>query len=104
MTFPRTFLPGQVGVLGFALSFSVALQAAAIDGIPNSYKVNENVYRGGQPTVEGFRKLARLGVKTILDLREEDDDRKVEKKVVRQLGMKYVHIAMKGMTTPTERQ
>ena len=38
--------------------------------MPNFDKVNDFVYRGGQPTAEGFKSLAALGVKTVIDLRE----------------------------------
>src|ERR1041384_8162820 len=42
-------------------------------GIPNFYQVNERIYRGGQPTDQGWDSLARLGVKTVIDLRREDE-------------------------------
>ena len=51
-------------------------------GIKNFDKVDTHVYRGGQPTDEGFRYLAKLGVKVIIDLREADGRSKAEERVV----------------------
>lgn len=46
-----------------------------LPGVPNLYKVSEDLYRGAQPTTEGMRQLARLGVKTIVNLRSVHSDR-----------------------------
>lgn len=72
-------------------------------GIPNFHVVNDRVYRGGQPSGEGFRNLAAAGIKTIVDLRDEEDHIKNEKHFVKALGMHYVSIPMKGMHTPSEK-
>lgn len=91
----------------FTLALSVCLPLAAapnVHGVPNFQTVNDSVYRGGQPTGEGFRNLAATGIKTVVDLREDDDRAKDEKKLVKALGMKYINIPMKGMRTPTEKQ
>ena len=73
-------------------------------GVPNFHTVNDQVLRGGQPTDAGFGKLAAMGVKTIIDLQEEGSRSHDEKKLVKALGMRYINIPMKGMTTPTEKQ
>ena len=44
--------------------------AATAPGIKNFDQVDAHVYRGGQPTNEGFQYLSKLGVKTVIDLRE----------------------------------
>ncbi len=72
--------------------------------IRNFRQVNSQVYRGGQPDQSGFEYLAKLGVKTILDLREADDRSAWEKQVVTALGMKYVNVPMTGLTPPTLEQ
>ena len=38
-------------------------------GLPNLHRVTPLLYRGAQPTREGFFELARLGVKSVLSLR-----------------------------------
>jgi tyrosine-protein phosphatase SIW14 len=83
----------------------ISAAASSPSGVPHFYEVNENVYRGGQPSKHGFSKLAEMGVKTVLDLREEEGDRgKEEKKMVKHFGMHYVNVPMRGMHVPTEKQ
>ena len=83
---------------------AVASADPSVKGVPNFHIVNDQVLRGGQPTDAGFKNLADMGVKTIVDLQEEGDRAKGEKRLVKALGMKYVNIPMKGMTTPSEKQ
>jgi tyrosine-protein phosphatase SIW14 len=85
----------------FALGLPV-FAGSAPPGIHNFYKVDEHVYRGAQPTEEGFRYLAKIGVKTIVDLREPGERGRKEQSVVTTEGMKYVNIPMSGLTAPTE--
>src|SRR5262245_9585355 len=42
--------------------------AIAVDGtsVQNLYKIEDGLYRGAQPTSDGFRELTALGVKTVL--------------------------------------
>jgi protein tyrosine phosphatase (PTP) superfamily phosphohydrolase (DUF442 family) len=44
-------------------------QPLAVPPLKNFYKVSDDLYRGAQPTQEGFLALARLGVKTDINLR-----------------------------------
>lgn len=82
------------------LAFSPVF-AGSVPGIENFDQVDAHVYRGAQPTDEGFRYLAKLGVKTIIDLREADDRAIAEERVVTGAGMKYANIPMTGLTPPT---
>lgn len=45
-----------------------------IVGVENFTKVSAALWRGAQPTAEGFRNLAAAGAKTIISLRERHDD------------------------------
>lgn len=55
-------------------------------GIPNFGRVTPTLYRGGQPSSDGFHHLAELGVKIVVDTgRSRRDERLVKK-----LGMTYV--------------
>lgn len=44
-------------------------------GLPNLHRVSENLYRGGQPTEDGFGNLKQLGIKTIINLRDLHSDK-----------------------------
>src|SRR5689334_4104538 len=88
------------------LLITIALPLAALagsqpDGVTNFQKVDDHVYRGAQPTEQGFKSLAKLGIKTIVDLRESGDRSLVEEKMVRAAGMEYVAVPMNGMETPS---
>lgn len=49
-------------------------QRIELPGLPNFHKVAEGLYRGAQPTPEGFRELRRLGVRTVVNLRAMHSD------------------------------
>jgi protein tyrosine/serine phosphatase len=44
-------------------------------GLPNLHKVTDNLYRGAQPTAEGFKNLKEMGIKTVVNLRAFHSDR-----------------------------
>ena len=59
-------------------------------GLPNLYRVSDGIYRGALPTTEGLQELKKLGVRTVIDLRESDGDRAR----MAELGLAYEHIPM----------
>lgn len=73
-------------------------------GINNFRKVDERVYRGAQPTDEGFKYLASIGVKVVIDLREQGQRSRAEEKVVTKAGMRYISIPMMGLIPPSQAQ
>jgi protein-tyrosine phosphatase len=77
------------------------LFAGSAPGIRNFDRVDEHVYRGGQPTSAGLAYLASLGVKTIVDLREPGERSKAEERSAAALGMHYVNVPMTGLTPPS---
>jgi tyrosine-protein phosphatase SIW14 len=87
-----------------------ALPAVASDlaapGVPNFHNVDNHVYRGGQPNAEGWKTLAGLGVKTVIDLRPDGDvgghSTRAEAQAVEAAGMRYVSIPLNGMRAPSE--
>ncbi len=88
-------------ILLFALALP-AFAGSSVPGIKNFHQVDEHVYRGAQPTDEGFKYLANIGVETVIDLREADERSTAEQKVVTAAGMKYVNVPMTGLTPPSE--
>ena len=96
--------PASVLVLAFA-SFPSCAQNLDVPGVPNFHKVNEHIYRGGQPSAEGWSGLAKLGVKLVVDLRREDEHSAGEEaKAVEAAGMKYINVPMRGVVAPTDEQ
>jgi tyrosine-protein phosphatase SIW14 len=86
-------------LIGIA-SFPAAAQSN-VAGVPNFHQINDHVYRGAQPTDLGFQSLAKLGVKTIVDLRESGSRSVAEQKMVESDGMRYVTIPFQGMSAPS---
>lgn len=52
--------------------------------------------------MEGYKYLAQIGVKTVLDLRQKDARSSAEERAVTALGMKFVNVPMSGLTPPTQ--
>src|SRR5579871_2440139 len=92
--------------LALVFAFGVAACAAPLEapGVSNFHQVDNHFYRGAQPSDDGFRSLARLGVKTVVDLRLTDARSLHEQQVVTSLGMHYVAIPMHGLGRPTDEE
>lgn len=63
-----------------------------IPGVKNFAKISDVLYRGEQPTAEGFAELKKMGVKTIVCLREFHDDANLLKGT----GLRYAHLNCKA--------
>jgi tyrosine-protein phosphatase SIW14 len=66
--------------------------------IENFGKVNEQYYRGAQPTGREFADLKSLGVKLVIDLAREGD--KNEASNVEAVGMRFVRIPLSTTDAP----
>jgi uncharacterized protein (TIGR01244 family) len=91
------------------LPFQLYAATPRAPGVPHFHQVNQNLYRGGQPSADGWKSLAALGVKTVIDLRRENEDGEhstaAERRAVEAAGMRYVHVPMKGApSAPTDDQ
>jgi tyrosine-protein phosphatase SIW14 len=62
------------------------------NGLSNLHQVTPTLYRGAQPTAVGMRQLKAMGVKTVLNLRSFNSDRKE----LGDTGLAYEHISMKA--------
>src|SRR5215510_580838 len=97
----------QLGTFALTLVLCVPALAAgpAVPGIPRFQQVDENIFRGGQPSAEAWPALAGLGVTTVIDLRRPDEHSTAEEqKAVQAVGMKYINEPMHGVVAPDEAQ
>jgi uncharacterized protein (TIGR01244 family) len=87
-------------------AFALPAWAANIElaGVANFHQVNQNLYRGAQPTDEGLKNLADLGVRTIVDLRHGKEHSNAEQKEAESFGLHYVSVPMEGLNAPTDQQ
>jgi uncharacterized protein (TIGR01244 family) len=72
--------------------------------LPNFHQVNAGLYRGAQPKQDGIKKLAALGIKTIINLRASDERSRVEETEARAAGLRYFNIPMEGLSRPKDEQ
>lgn len=95
--------------LGVALVLLVVVTGAAQREsqeklLPNFHQVNEHLYRGAQPLPGGIKRLAALGIKTIVNLRGEDEKTRYEGEEARAAGLRYLSVPMSGLKRPTDEQ
>jgi len=68
--------------------------------IENFGRLSDSYYRGAQPTTSDYADLARLGVKTVIDLTYEG--RADEPGLVKKAGMNFYRIPLKTTERPSE--
>jgi protein tyrosine/serine phosphatase len=64
-------------------------QKIFLNGVANFGEITPEIYRGAQPSEEGFSVLAKMGVAIVINLRADRDS---EREQVTALGMQYVAI------------
>ena len=74
------------------------------EDLPHFVQVDEGLYRGGQPSQEGVRWLAKRGVKTIVSLRSSHKEQAAERALAEQLGLRWVHLPITPGWGPTKGQ
>src|ERR1035441_226879 len=93
-----------------SLLFTVTLCAAGERGQPpreglgNFGKINDTLYRGAQPDAAGVKTLARLGIKSIINLRMANDVWNAEEAVARSSGITYTNVPLRGVGRPKHAQ
>ena len=70
--------------------------------IKNFGQMDERFYRGAQPKEKDYASLNELGIKTVIDLREDPEP--YEKQNVEALGMRYVNIPIQDKHAPESYQ
>jgi protein tyrosine phosphatase (PTP) superfamily phosphohydrolase (DUF442 family) len=98
-------LAGFIALTQISFWFSVEATAVfaqnsreRVRGVANFGRVTPTYFRGGEVTPEGLKNLASMGVRTVIDLREEADEK--EKKACEQLGITYYSFPMTTEDTP----
>ena len=96
----RHALLALVTVLSLAAVCSAQENSTTNVKIKNFGQMDDRFFRGAQPKEKDLKDLAQLGIRTIIDLR--DDPESYEKPMVESLGMTYVHIPMIAKKYPTQ--
>ena len=96
-------LMASVLICAFAIT-ALAQKDSQYPELPNFHQVNPQLYRGGQPKTGGLQKLKELGVKTVVNLRGEDDHSRAEETEARSLGLRYYGFALPGFSRPGDEE
>lgn len=70
--------------------------------IDNFGRINQNYYRGAQPSAAEIMELQRLGIKTVIDLQKNGNPR--EAQWLRDAGMQYFNIPLASTMPATDGQ
>ena len=96
----RTAQHKCVPALIVTLLLSAPLFAETRIHINNFGRINDTYYRGAQPSERGFADLAKLGVKTVIDLTAEPHGN--EQAMVERNGMKFYRIPLTTSSSPSD--
>jgi tyrosine-protein phosphatase SIW14 len=85
------------------------LCAAAVADLPvthirNFDRVNDHIYRSGEPSTVGLQELGAMGIKRVIDLRERSGATAFEQETLEKLGIKYTNIPFAGFSAPSDQQ
>ena len=95
----RSCVSACFAVLSFVFATSITAVAQQSDiKIKNFGQMDDRFYRGAQPKEEDYKALAAIGIKTIVDLRNDPKD--YEKREAEAVGIRYVNIPMSDKDYP----
>ena len=77
---------------------------ASVEGIPNFGRVDARLFRGAQPDAAGLAALSRLGVRTLINLRQPSDTWPAEAEAARAAGLGYFTVPLPGLRAPSDAQ
>jgi tyrosine-protein phosphatase SIW14 len=80
----------------------VPTKASPNDPAGNFSEVSAGIYRGGRPDQPGVQRLSEMGVKTIIDLENDDKVIATERGWAESLGIAFVSEPMSGTKTPND--
>ncbi len=102
-------LAGRVGLALLVLAcaqVAAAQQQAeqAASELPNFHRVNDGLYRGAQPPKGALRRLAGFGIKTVINLRDDDERAAAEGREAEAAGLRYVNVPLSDFGRPDDAQ
>jgi tyrosine-protein phosphatase SIW14 len=89
-----------ISVIIFIALLAANQTSAQTKDMPNLFKINDNFYRGGQPTENGLAELKKLGIKTIINLRTTGKDVSEEESAAKKLGLDFINVPLNNWLKP----
>ena len=98
----RTSFLTVLAIISFGMVASAQTSPSSFPGISiaNFGQMNDHLYRGAQPSQSDYKALADMGIKTVIDLR--NDYESYAKSSAEAAGLKYVNIPMNGVSSPSD--
>lgn len=87
-------LPASVGALLLLSTLASARDATDRAGLPRFHQVSERLFRGAQPRAGGIRRLAELGIDTVVNLRGAGARTRSDEAEARALGLNYFNVPL----------
>ncbi|HTQ85749.1 MAG TPA: tyrosine-protein phosphatase [Candidatus Solibacter sp.] len=106
----RSGLTAQSAQISPAVTACVATAAPSVPaqnslrGVANFGQVTPTLFRGGQPTSEGYRELKQMGIETVISFRHEKGENSLERRAVEAQGMRFVSLPWHAWEDPTDQQ
>jgi protein tyrosine/serine phosphatase len=72
--------------------------------LPRFHEINANLYRGAQPLDGGIKRLSELGVKTIINLRGENEVTRSEVADARAAHLRYFSVPLPDLSAPSDEE
>jgi tyrosine-protein phosphatase SIW14 len=71
-------------------------------GVPitNFNRVNSNIYRGGQPSATGVKYLKSIGIKTVIDINDNQPEWSAELAQLQAAGINLIYVPINSFATP----
>jgi protein tyrosine phosphatase (PTP) superfamily phosphohydrolase (DUF442 family) len=85
-----------------ALQAALAITATGASAIDEFREVTSGVYRGAMPGCDGLAELAKMGVRTIVNLDNRQTEIQQEKACADSLGLTWINAAMSAMSKPKD--
>ncbi len=94
----------SVVVILLAATLGASSRVPKEEALPNFHQVNEQLYRGAQPLSGGMKELASLDIKTVINLRGEDEGTRLDETEARAAGLRYFSVPLPGFGRPKDEQ
>lgn len=94
----------SVAVIILAATLGASSREPKEEVLPNFHQVNEHLYRGAQPSNGGMKELASLHIKTVINLRGEDESAREEETEAQAAGLRYFSEPLPGLGRPKDEQ
>ena len=81
-------------------TFSFRTEKLTLAGVDNFGRIDRRLYRGAQPTHDGFVELKGMGIETVVRLSLGEEGSAAERSEVESLGMSFVNLPWSSVRDP----